>query len=118
MGLSHKRPTKKKGMSHIRPTKKERNLKRMDIYIRSIDEGTIAKLDAKAKLLSERRGKIMSRNELIKIIIEKAMIEDFFAEEYSEINNLREKIQEYIDGNNYIIQALLTGEGQESGEEK
>lgn len=91
---------------------------KMDIYIRSIDEATIAKLDSKARLLSERRGKSMSRNELIKIIIEKAMIEDVLAEEYSEMSELKKVLQEYIDGNNYIIQAILTGEIPEEGEVK
>lgn len=90
----------------------------MDIKISSIDEGTVSKLDAKSKLLGERRGKPMSRNELIKMIIEKAMIEDVLADEYSEMKDLKSVIQEYIDGNNYIIQALLTGEGQERGKEK
>lgn len=88
----------------------------MDIKIRNLDDALVAKLDAKAKLIGERRGKPMSRNELIKIILEKSMIQDIITEELSEMKDLKKVIQEYVDTNNYIIQALLTGEKPEEGE--
>lgn len=89
----------------------------MEIKIRNVDEAVGAKLESKAKLLGDRRGKPMSRNELIKIIIEKAMIQDIITEELSEIKELKNAIQEYVDTNNYIIQALLTGEMPEEGDQ-
>lgn len=88
----------------------------MDAYIRNLDDVLVAKLDTKAKLIGERRGKPMSRNELIKIILEKAMIQDIITDELSEMKDLKKVIQEYVDTNNYIIQALLTGEKPEEGE--
>lgn len=90
----------------------------MDAYIRNLDDALVAKLDAKAKLIGERRGKPMSRNELIKIILEKAMIQDIITEELSEMKDLKKVIQEYVDTNNYIIQALLTGETPAVGEDQ
>ncbi|MEG0553846.1 MAG: hypothetical protein RR533_10055, partial [Carnobacterium sp.] len=69
----------------------------MDIKIRNLDDALVAKLDAKAKLIGERRGKPMSRNELIKIILEKSMIQDIITEELSEMKDLKKVIQEYVD---------------------
>lgn len=89
----------------------------MDVYIRNLDVALASKLDEKAKLIGERRGKPMSRNELIKIILEKAMIQDIITEELSEMKELKNVIQEYVDTNNYIIQALLTGEMPEEGDQ-
>lgn len=86
------------------------------ILIRNVDAATIAMLDQKAKDLSLKGNKKISRNKLCKILIEKAMVNESMLEQFNEINELREEVnelkealKEYVETNNIIVQALLTG---------
>lgn len=87
------------------------------IKISNVDAATIAMLDQKAKDLSLKGKKRISRNMLIKAIIEKAMVNESMLSQFEEINELRKEIielkevlNEYVESNNFIVQALLTGE--------
>lgn len=88
-----------------------------DIKISNLDASTDAMLSEKAKQLSAQRGKYFSRNMLCKTIIEKAMINDSMLDQFKEINELRQELKElkdilkeYVESNNFIVQALLTGQ--------
>jgi len=92
----------------------------MDIKVSGVDVAYIKEIDRKAKEISDKLGRKFSRNEYIKMLIQKdselrlmQLKEDKFDEA---TNNLKvtlekqeRKLQEFIDSNNRLLLAMASG---------